>query len=94
MKKPKPVADVRKDVDEVVTIMREVLDDRGVPRNIRSVIEDAMKKTQAIQPDGMNFSTAIYLLDDVSNDVNMPGHTRTDIWDIISRLESLKEKTK
>ncbi|MEK6821351.1 MAG: UPF0147 family protein [archaeon] len=37
------------------------------------------------------FSRAIYLLDDVSNDINLPPHSRTDIWTIISELEALKE---
>ena len=39
-------------------------------------------------------SEAIYLIDDISNDVNMPDHTRTDIWHLISLIEEAKEKMK
>jgi uncharacterized protein len=94
MKKPKFTDAMKKDVKETVEVLTAVLEDRGVPRNIRAVVEAAAAKAQEIQEDGVNFSQAIYLLDDISNDVNMPGHTRTDIWEAISRLESLKEKTK
>ena len=36
----------------------------------------------------------MYILDDISNDINMPTHARTEIWQIISELESIREKEK
>lgn len=94
MKKGTLTEAMKKEVKETIEVMQSVMDDRSVPRNIRAIVEQAIAKTGEMQEDGMNFSQAIYLLDDVSNDVNMPGHTRTDIWEVISRLEALKEKTK
>ncbi len=86
--------DIKKRIKEVYELMDEILDDRGVPRNIRGIIEQARNKTAAENADEMNFSSAIYLLDDISNDINMPPHTRTDIWEIISKLEAIKELMK
>ena len=37
-------------------------------------------------------SSAVYDLDAVSNDINMPAHARTLIWNILSELEALKEE--
>jgi hypothetical protein len=72
-----------------------VIEDRGVPRNIRRVVEEAKNKVSDKSGDlGVNLSRAIYLLDDISNDINMPSHTRTEIWTIISELEAIKEKVK
>ncbi len=88
------IKDVKKEVDEVLSRMEEVADDRSVPRNIRNTIAEAIEKVKKEEKDFVNYSTAIYLLDDISNDINMPSHARTDIWEIISMLESIKEKVK
>ncbi|PIN98225.1 MAG: hypothetical protein COT90_05305, partial [Candidatus Diapherotrites archaeon CG10_big_fil_rev_8_21_14_0_10_31_34] len=66
----------------------------GVPRNIRKAVDESKEKIQAKDELEVNISSAIYLLDDISNDINMPQHTRTEIWTIISELENLKEKIK
>ena len=78
---------------EVLDLMDEVISDTSVPRNIRKTVEDAKEKISE-KADATSLSMAIYLLDDISNDINMPAHTRTEIWTIISELESLKEKAK
>ena len=78
---------------EVLALMENVVEDTGVPRNIRKAVEDAKKKVEkGLEATGL--SMAIYLLDDISNDINMPSHTRTEIWDIISKLEAIKEMVK
>jgi hypothetical protein len=78
--------------DEILEIMGEILSDRAVPRNIRAKVEEAIGKVR--QNNATSMSEAIYLLDDISNDVNMPDHTRTDIWHLISLIEEAKEKMK
>jgi len=78
--------------DETLQIMGEILSDRAVPRNIRAKVEAAVVKVKLNNATSM--SEAIYLLDDISNDVNMPDHTRTDIWHLISLIEEAKEKMK
>jgi len=79
-------------MEDIIEIMESILDDRMVPRNIRSKVEEAIAKIKGNTI--TTLSEAIYLLDDVSNDVNMPEHTRTDIWQIISMIEEEKEKIK
>ena len=77
---------------EMIQMMEEILSDRTVPRNIRAKVEEAIFKVK--QNNATSMSEAIYLLDDISNDVNMPDHTRTDIWHLISSIEEAKEKMK
>ncbi|MGI6589273.1 MAG: UPF0147 family protein [Candidatus Iainarchaeum sp.] len=79
-------------VSEMVQIMEDILSDRAVPRNIRAKIEETIVKVK--ENTATSLSEAIYLLDDISNDVNMPDHTRTDIWHLISLIEEAKEKKK
>lgn len=86
--------ETREELEEAIEIMSEVIEDRGVPRNIRKAVSNAKEKIEKKDIKGVDFSNAIYLLDDVSNDINIPSHTRTSIWTIISRLEGVKEKLK
>jgi uncharacterized protein (UPF0147 family) len=86
--------EIKKQVKDAADLMQGVIDDRSVPRNIRSVVEQAKEKATGKKAAATDLSSAIYLLDDISNDINMPYHTRTDIWEIISKLEAIKEKMK
>jgi len=93
--KGKKSKDKKIDTGNVVELMETVINDTSVPRNIRRAVEEAREKVkEGKEESGVNISSAIYLLDDISNDINMPSHTRTDIWTIISQLEALKEKAK
>lgn len=85
---------VREELKSALQTMKEIVDDRSVPRNIRAAVENAMQKVSKKKPSTVDCSMAIYLLDDISNDINMPSHTRTSIWTAISKLESVKEKIK
>ena len=88
-------ADLGERIGYVAELMEAILDDTTVPRNIRKACEDARlkiaDKAEAVE---VNVSNAIYLMEDISNDINMPAHTRTEIWTIISELESIREKFK
>ncbi len=80
-------------VDDIVELMDDVLIDSGVPRNIRNVVQEAKEKILNKEEDlKVSCSAAIYLLEDISNDINMPPHTRTEIWTIISELERARQK--
>ena len=86
------------DLDNAIELMEAVLSDSGVPRNIRKAVEDAKNKIECNREKKEEISTAIssaiYTMDDISNDINMPAHARTEIWSIISMLESVREKNK
>ena len=89
--------DIKKEVAEVKTLMEGIIGDSTVPRNIRSVLSNAIGKvSNPADPAeiGVAVGTAIYLLEDISSDINMPSHTRTEIWTIISQLEAIREKLK
>ncbi len=89
------MADKLKDeLQDLIAIMQDVLSDHSVPRNIRSIVEEAEKKVSAKELKIENLSTAVYMMDDISKDLNIPSHTRTDIWEIISKMEAIKEKIK
>jgi uncharacterized protein (UPF0147 family) len=84
---------IEKEIENAVEMMRNLSSDNGVPRNIRSAVLEASEKLLQKETDkSVSIGSALYVLEDISNDINMPSHTRTEIWTIISCLESIKEK--
>ncbi len=79
-------------LEQVADIMSRVSEDTSVPRNIRKAAEEAKKSLLEEGEDPVvKASAAISVLDEISNDPNMPVHTRTTIWDALSVLEKVKE---
>ena len=71
--------------------LAQLADDTSVPRNVRRGAQSA--KAELEKPRvalDVRIASAVYLLDDLANDPNLPTHGRTAIWSIISSLESLQ----
>ncbi len=81
---------VHEDIDKIVMLLDSMVDDSSIPRNVRSRIADAKRRLESSEDFAAKVSTAVYALDDVSNDINMPMHARTLIWNILSELERIK----
>jgi uncharacterized protein len=79
------------DLARIVASLDELAEDASVPRNIRRGAKSA--KGELAKPGvafDMRIAGAVYVLDDLANDPNLPTHGRTAIWSIISSLESLQ----
>ena len=83
------------EIEQLADMMENISNDTSVPRNIRKAVGDARDVIikQGEKPE-VKFTSAIYTLDEVLNDINMPFHTRTELMSIISELERLKESLK
>jgi len=79
----------KKNLDEILSMLNFLLEDTSLPRNIKRVIQEAKNTLLAEQDFQTKVSSTIQMLVEVSEDVNMPSHIRTYIWDILMRLESL-----
>ena len=78
--------------EEIITLIQQVAEDRSVPRNIREKCLESIEilKTEK-DPVDIRINTVISYLDEVSNDPNIPMYTRTQIWNIVSLLESVQK---
>jgi len=88
---PAPGAAELPGVVRVLDALTQLADDALVPRNVRrgaQAAKDALSKPRAALD--MRIASAVYVLDDLANDPNLPTHGRTAIWSIISSLESLQ----
>ncbi|MEM0085129.1 MAG: UPF0147 family protein [Candidatus Methanomethylicia archaeon] len=79
-------------VQQAVTLLQSIVDDTGVPKNIRAAANNAIKMLQSEKLSlGVRAANAISILEDISQDPNMPLHTRVRLWSIISILETIKD---
>lgn len=78
-------------VRQVVDVLDQLAEDTSVPRNIRRGATSA-KERLLQQKDALDVraASAIFILDELANDPNIPLHGRTLIWNIISQLETVK----
>ena len=73
-------------------VLNEVANDNTTPRNIRRAAKTAMDALQASANSiGVRASNAISILDEISQDPNMPAYTRTRLWQVASLLEAVKD---
>ena len=74
--------------DMINRLLDEINEDRSVPRNIRTAVSKAKEDLSNEKIDmPVRINSAISILDEVSNDTNIPIYTRTQIWNIVSMLE-------
>ena len=79
--------------EEVNRLLDEINNDRTVPRNVKECLKRAREDLNNEKLDAtVRISSAISLLDEVANDPNMPIYARTQVWNIVSMLESMNKK--
>ena len=85
--------------EEILTVFSNVdnllngmINDRGVPRNIKRVAQKGIEelKREDDSP-AVLASSVMYMITDLSQDANIPFHSRTTIYRIISLLENIKD---
>jgi hypothetical protein len=79
-----------KKIRQVAEILNHIIEDTSVPRNIRRSAEEAKNLLLNEKEDiSVRASSAIYILEEISNDRNLPMHARSIIWNAASELETL-----
>lgn len=79
--------------EQIIMLIKQVADDRTVPRNVRTKCEECVTILQNEKQElSIRIGTVITDLDEVSNDPNIPMYARTMVWNIVSALEALRQK--
>ncbi len=79
------------DAEEIADMMGALVADTTIPKNIRKAISEAKGRLESDEELNVKVSAAVYLVESISDDINMPAHARTQVWAILSALESLKQ---
>jgi uncharacterized protein (UPF0147 family) len=78
-------------IEQITRQMDSLANDTSVPKNVRSAVSEARRKLNENGEYTIRVSGAIYNIDGVSNDINLPPQARTMLWNILSMLESIKD---
>ena len=70
-------------------MMDGLLGDSTIPRNIKKAITEAKGRLRESGDLRVRITGAIYLVQSVSDDINIPAHARTQLWSLLSELEAL-----
>lgn len=76
----------------VIKLLKEIINDRGVPKNIKNSIEESIDVLNGKASGEEKIAHIISILDEASNDPNITLNTRTHIWNVVSVLESIMNK--
>ncbi|MEA1945556.1 MAG: UPF0147 family protein [Euryarchaeota archaeon] len=81
---------IKETVEQCSVILDNILNDTSVPRNIRRAADD-VKGILSNQEESISFraATSLNILNKITNDPNMPLHTRTLVWNLASQLEMI-----
>ena len=79
-------------LNQAMSVLSRVADDNTTPRNIRRTAKQAgdMLLDESLSM-AARAANAIDVLDQISQDPNMPMYTRTRIWNVISVLEGIRD---
>jgi hypothetical protein len=82
---------MKTDIEGVVGKIAERSEDHSMPGRVRGTLKKVLKDLQKKDQDlAIRVTTAVYDIDEVVNDINIPMHAKTALWDIISDLEAIR----
>lgn len=84
--------DAKTDFEEIIEIMDQMVEDTSIPRNIRKTITETKERLQTDEDPTVKIGAVVYALEEIAEDINIPSHARTQIWTILSALESMKSE--
>lgn len=80
------------DIQEISGMLGDLVNDTTIPKNIRRALSEAKTRLDSGDEQSVKISAAIYVIESITEDINMPAHARTQIWAIMSALETLNER--
>jgi len=75
-----------------VSTLEQIATNPSTPKNIRKNIADLIEGLKSDEYSvSVRAANTISLLDDVTQDPNLPSYVRTSLWQAVSTLESIRE---
>jgi len=81
------------DIKDISEMVDNLVNDTTIPKNIRKALSEAKARLDSNEERMVKISAAIYLIESITEDINMPANARTQIWSIIGALETINERT-
>lgn len=77
------------EMKEIIETLKELKDDKNVPRNVKTKIEQTIHVLDEQSEQSIKINKALHYLDEIGDDSNLQPYSRTQIWNIVSLLEKI-----
>ena len=82
----------KKFLDNAMSSLDQLSTNPSTPRNIRKSITSLLEELKSEEYSmSVRAANTTSLLDDITQDPNMPSYVRTSLWQIVSMLENIRE---
>ena len=79
-------------LNNAMSTLNQIAVNPSTPKNIRKNIADIVEELKSDEYSlSVRAANTISLLDDVTQDPNLPSYVRTSLWQAVSTLESIRE---
>ena len=82
----------KESMKEAIDTLNQIASSNSTPKTIKKSITDLIDDLNNDEYSlSVRAANTISLLDDVTQDPNMPSYVRTQLWQAVSKLESIRE---
>lgn len=81
-------------LNEITEILNSLNEDNAVPKNIKIKIQKIVKTLKEDSELSIKINKALDELDEIADDANLQSYTRTQVWNAVSVLEKMFQKSK
>jgi uncharacterized protein (UPF0147 family) len=82
----------KESMKEAIETLSQIASNNSTPKTIKKSIADLITDLNNEEYSlSVRAANTISLLDDVTQDPNMPSYVRTQLWQAVSKLESIRE---
>ncbi|MGH1521436.1 MAG: UPF0147 family protein [Nitrosopumilus sp.] len=82
----------KESMKEAIDTLNQITSSNSTPKTIKKSITDLISDLNNEEYSlSVRAANTISLLDDVTQDPNMPSYVRTQLWQAVSKLESIRE---
>lgn len=80
---------MNEDIEPIIESMEEFITDNSVPKNVKLKIQAIIDELKSEADISIKINKALTSLEEISDDSNLQSFNRTQIWNLISLLESV-----
>jgi hypothetical protein len=82
----------KESMKEAIDTLNQIINSSSTPKTVKKSITDLIDELEKEEfALSVRAANTISLLDDVTQDPNLPSYVRTQLWQAVSKLESIRE---
>ena len=78
----------KEQIQSIIGAIKEIEADTTISKNVKIKLDETVKALEEDKEISMKVDKAIHILDELSEDSNLPSYIRTQLWNILSLLET------